>query len=102
MKSHIDEAFSRRFQSIIHFPMPDYAQRLRLWEDNFKFKPFRLADDVDLQALARDHELSGGNIINVLRYVCLKAVARHSDTIRAEDIQQGIRNERHKEGKFQA
>jgi hypothetical protein len=102
MKSHIDEAFSRRFQSIIHFPMPDYAQRLRLWEDNFKSKPFRLADDVDLQALARDHELSGGNIINVLRYVCLKAVARHSDTIRAEDIQQGIRNERHKEGKFQA
>jgi hypothetical protein len=101
MKSHIDEAFSRRFQSIIHFPMPDYAQRLRLWEDNFKAKPFRLADDINLQGLARDNEISGGNIINVLRYACLKAAARGSETIRAEDIQQGIRDERHKEGKFQ-
>jgi len=101
MKSHIDEAFSRRFQSIIHFSMPDYAQRLRLWEDNFTDKPYRLPANVNIAALARDHEISGGNIVNVLRYACLKAVARGSESLRLEDIVQAVRNERHKEGRFQ-
>jgi hypothetical protein len=100
LRSNIDEAFARRFQSMIHFSMPAYAQRLRLWEDNFRNKPYRLASDVDLVALARDHELSGGSIVNVLRYACLKAVARESPEIQASDLLYAVRNERHKEGKF--
>jgi AAA+ superfamily predicted ATPase len=82
--------------------MPDYAQRLRLWEDNFADKPYRLPANVNLAALARDHEISGGNIVNVLRYACLKAIARGSESLRLEDILQAVRNERHKEGRFQA
>ena len=31
LKSNIDEAFSRRFQSIIYFPMPDEELRAALW-----------------------------------------------------------------------
>ena len=31
LKSNIDEAFSRRFQSIIYFPMPDQDLREVLW-----------------------------------------------------------------------
>ena len=31
LKSNIDEAFSRRFQSIIYFPMPDQDLREELW-----------------------------------------------------------------------
>ncbi len=34
-KSNIDDAFSRRFQSMIHFRMPGPAQRLRLWQQSF-------------------------------------------------------------------
>jgi len=100
LRSHLDEAFARRFQSMIHFPMPNVEQRLRLWEDNFKDKPYGLAADVDLAQLARDYELSGGSIINVLRYACLKAVVRTPPEIRAQDLRHGIRKELHKEGKF--
>jgi hypothetical protein len=100
LRSQIDEAFARRFQSMIHFPMPAFKQRLRLWQDHFRDKPYRLAADVDLEALARDHELSGGSIVNVLRYVCLQAVARDSDEIQSADLQRAVRAERHKEGKF--
>src|SRR5262245_54924938 len=46
VRSHLDEAFARRFQSIIHFQIPGAAQRLKLWEDNFKDKPYRLGKDV--------------------------------------------------------
>lgn len=44
----------------------------------------------------------GGNIINVLRYACLKAVNRMPQEIRMDDILQGIQRERHKDGKFTA
>lgn len=100
LRSQIDEAFARRFQSIVHFSMPSFQQRLRLWEDNFRNKPYQLAPDVDLAALARDHELSGGSIVNILRYACLKAVARDPQEIQTADLLFAIRNERHKEGKF--
>lgn len=100
LRSYLDEAFARRFQSMIHFPMPSVEQRLRLWEDNFKNKPYRLASDVDLSKLARDYELSGGSIINVLRHACLKAVVRTPQEISAQDLRQGVRKELHKEGKF--
>lgn len=100
LRSHLDDAFARRFQSMIHFPMPNAEQRLRLWEENFKNKPYPLAPDVSLQQLACDYELSGGSIINVLRYACLKAVVRHPREINARDLLSGVRRERHKEGKF--
>jgi hypothetical protein len=100
LRSHLDDAFARRFQSMIHFPTPSFEQRLRLWEDNFKDKPYSLAADVDLRRLARDYELPGGGIVNVLRYACLKAVVRTPPEIRAQDLFRGVRNELHKEGKF--
>ncbi len=100
LRSHLDEAFARRFQSIIHFQIPGVEQRLRLWEDNFKDKPYRLGKDVDLRKLSADYELSGGSIINVLRYACLKAVVRNPREIVSRDLVYGIRRELHKEGKF--
>lgn len=100
LRSQLDDAFARRFQSVIRFRMPDGEQRLRLWEDNFKAKPYGLAADVDLARVARDYELSGGSIINVLRYACLQAVVRNPALIFARDVEFGVRKELHKEGKF--
>lgn len=96
----MDAAFARRFQSVIHFRAPDAEHRLILWQDNFRDKPYRLAADVDLRTIADDFEVTGGNIVNVLRYACLKAVNRMPQEIRMDDILQGI--ERHKDGKFTA
>lgn len=100
LRSHLDEAFARRFQSMIHFAMPGAEERMRLWEDNFKEKPYKLRSDVDLHRLAHDYEISGGSIINVLRYACLRAVTRTPQEVSAPDILDGIRKELHKEGKF--
>jgi hypothetical protein len=103
MRGNLDAAFSRRFESMVAFPMPDADQRRRLWEDNFRDKPYPLGDDVKLEKLARDHELSGGSIVNVLRYACLRAVARkppEPQEIKQDDLVAGIRRELRKEGKF--
>lgn len=99
LRSNLDEAFARRFQSMVAFQMPSERQRLRLWEDCFKGKPFRLAEDVDLGRIAGAYEISGGSIVNVLRYACLKAIARTPQVIRLEDLVSGITREMHKEGR---
>lgn len=99
LRANIDEAFARRFQSMIHFPIPCERQRQRLWNDCFSGKPYILANDVDLVKLAADHEISGGSIINVLRYACLKAITRTPEVIRKEDLIAGINREMNKEGR---
>ena len=55
LRSHLDEAFVRRLQSVIHFPMPDAEQRLRLWRDIFGDSGLVLASDVDFKHLAEEH-----------------------------------------------
>ncbi len=92
-QSHMDDAFARRFQSAIKFRVPDAEDRLRLWEDNFRDKPFKLASDIDLPRLARDYPLTGGNIANVLRFACLQAVKRDPPAIDKSDLVEAVRRE---------
>lgn len=98
--SHMDEAFSRRFQSSIQFPMPDAAARLRLWRESFASPGFDLAEDIDFNALAERHELAGGAIINVLRHGALMAVKRQPPVVHAHDLLDGIRLELQKDGRY--
>ncbi len=97
LKANIDEAFARRFQSLVYFPMPDADQRLRLWKGMVE-SGCRLADDVDLAMLAQDHELSGGAIANVIRHAALCALRTDRDAIAQADLLQGIRKELIKDG----
>lgn len=98
LRANIDEAFSRRFQSMIYFPMPDAEQRLRLWRGMLA-QPGRLAPDVDLEMLAERYELAGGAIVNVLRYAAIQARRQNREHISASDLRQGLAKELRKEGK---
>ncbi|MDD5034757.1 MAG: ATP-binding protein [Methylococcaceae bacterium] len=98
LKGNIDEAFSRRFQSMIYFPLPGPEERFRLWSNAFS-KRSKLESSVDLRAIAEEFEVAGGAIINVLRYASLMALRRGTDTISLQDIRQGIRREFRKDGK---
>jgi hypothetical protein len=98
LKTNIDEAFARRFQSMVYFPMPDDKQRERLWRGMLA-QPGRLADDVDLERLAQLHELSGGAIANVVRHGALSALRAGRTHIVAADLLRGIARELRKEGR---
>ena len=52
-----------------------------------------------MAALARQHEISGGTIMNVVRYACLQSLGRGDGTIRPEEVEEGIRRELLKEGR---
>ncbi len=98
LKSNIDTAFARRFQSVVHFPMPDAEERLRLWGGALGGRE-RLAPDVDLEKLAAQWELSGGAITNVVRYAAISALQASRDRIAQRDLVAGITRELRKEGK---
>ncbi len=97
-KSNMDDAFLRRFQTIIHFPMPDETERQKLWEQSFS-KKSNLAKNIDLSEISKKYSLSGGSIINVVRYASLMTISRKSSEIQRTDIIKGIRREYQKEGK---
>lgn len=98
LKDNIDEAFARRFESMIYFPMPNSKDRLRLWEKGFSPKA-KMDDSLDLHQFAEKYELSGGAIMNVIRYASLKALERKSETILPQDLMGGVRKEFAKEGR---
>lgn len=98
-KSNIDEAFIRRFQSIIHFPLPKSNERLRLWQNAFPDK-IKLSKEVNLKQFSQQYELSGADIMNVVQYVCLTALSRNDLMISNKNIMDGLKREFIKSGKI--
>ena len=91
-KITMDSAFMRRFESIIHFPMPGPKERLRIWQRGFSPK-VKLEPSLDLESLARRFELSGGSIMNVIGHASLRALERGNNIITLSDIFRGLRKE---------
>ncbi|MEC4677977.1 MAG: ATP-binding protein, partial [Nitrospirota bacterium] len=98
LKDNLDDAFARRFESIIFFPLPRPEERLRLWRQGFSAKA-ELHSGLDLEKISKNHALSGGAIMNVIRFVSLQALKDGGRSITNKDVQQGIRREYAKEGK---
>jgi hypothetical protein len=98
MRNNVDEAFGRRLQSIIHFPMPRTNERLKLWQNSFS-EATHLDEEVNLEWVAEKFELAGGSIINVVQYASLMALDRGDTLIKKADLWEGIRKEYIKEGK---
>ena len=97
LRGNIDDAFMRRFQSVIAFSMPAPDERYRLWTEAL---PGQLAPDaeLDFMSLAERYEVSGGTIINVIRYAALRSLVRGDGRLASEDVHHGIRRELLKEG----
>ncbi|MBD2236996.1 ATP-binding protein [Aulosira sp. FACHB-113] len=99
LKSNIDEAFIRRFQSIIQFPIPNVKERSQLWQMAFPSQ-IKLAESVDLPKLSAAYELTGSDILNIVQHCCLQALQRGDVVIHHEDILDAIKRELNKAGKI--
>ena len=98
LKTNIDDAFLRRFQSVVYFPMPKPTERLRIWKNAFSPKAV-LEEKIDLGRIAEKYDISGGTIMNVVRYSSLKGLSRFEATVLFEDMEEGIRSVLLKEGR---
>lgn len=92
MKNNIDDAFIRRFNSILRFPFPDQNQRSLIWKkalpQNALFRKKTIAGSIvkeepaDIPELVKKYELTGGNIINIVHFASIKAVEAFHENIK--------------------
>jgi SpoVK/Ycf46/Vps4 family AAA+-type ATPase len=98
-KNNIDEAFTRRFNSIVEFETPDYEQRLELWQRSLPENAI-LGENISLEEFAAEFEITGANILNIIHYACLKQLETGSPTLEYEYLIDGVRREYTKEGRL--
>ena len=96
-RQDMDEAFVRRFDFMIDFPMPNAAERLRIWQGMFPEAAER-STDLQLEPVAHRFELSGGEIRNIALASAYMA-AGESLPIGMTHIIQALRREMIKNGR---
>ena len=94
-RANIDEAFLRRFNAIIRFPLPTREEREAIW---LRSLPDR-GDRSGLAAHLSEFELSGGNIVNIVQFAAVSAIADGREEIAVADAMKGVQREVEKEGK---
>ena len=74
LRANLDEAFLRRLDVLVDFPMPDEVGRRRLWVRHLPAS-LPVAADLDLDFLAHRFRISGGNIRNIVAAAAYSAAA---------------------------
>lgn len=95
-RSHLDDAFSRRFTFIVRFSHPDAALRERMWRSAWP-PSIRIADDIDYAQLAQI-ALTGANIRNIA--LLASWLAAEYPYVMAEHIQRAVQRELIKIGRL--
>ncbi|MCL4298062.1 MAG: ATP-binding protein [Anaerolineae bacterium] len=98
LRANLDEAFTRRLHFAVNFPFPDEADRRRIWQALF---PATLPrhPEVDLEALASNFKLAGGNIRNIIVNAAYLAAADGNQVTMAH-LRHSARRELQKMGKI--
>lgn len=99
LKANMDKAFTRRFQSMIYFPMPGENERKTLWNKAFSAE-IKLDTEISIREISNKYELSGGTITNVLRYCSLMALNDGRRVVLKDELERGIKRELAKDGKL--
>jgi SpoVK/Ycf46/Vps4 family AAA+-type ATPase len=98
LRANVDEAFLRRLDAVIEFPLPDEEHRGALWAKDLG-RGLPLAADVDVPFLAKSFKLSGGNIHNVVVTAAYLA-AEGGDAVGMPELIRAIEREYRKLGRL--
>ncbi|MFO8009689.1 MAG: ATP-binding protein [Dehalococcoidia bacterium] len=98
LKKNIDEAFARRMHFSVEFPQPEASDRLLIWQGMFPLEA-PLGDDVDLNFMARQFKITGGNIKNIALSAAFLA-ASDGRSINMEHLIRATKREYQKVGKL--
>ncbi len=69
-KKDLDEAFLRRLRYIVDFPLPDAAERKKIWRQ--VIPQHADSSEVEMDFLAEQFSLAGGNIRSIVFNACLQ------------------------------
>ena len=97
-RGNIDDAFVRRFQTIIHFPMPGPEERETIWRKAFPSQ-IETSKEIDWHQIASHYELTGAGIINVVHYCSVEVLHSQVYQLSLAQLERAIIREYIKEGK---
>jgi hypothetical protein len=97
LRQNLDDAFMRRLAFTVHFPFPDEASRRQIWTGIWPAET-QLDGDIDLDFLARQFKVSGGNIKNIALATAFLA-AEDERPVAMTHLFQATRREHQKMGK---
>ncbi len=98
LRDQLDDAFTRRFQHVVHFPLPRPAERRRMW-DLVLGPPVRLDDSVDVSVLA-ELELTGAGIASVVRSAALAVHHDGRDHLTMSDLAHAVSRQYQREARL--
>jgi len=100
LKDNMDEAFFRRFQSVLYFSMPDKHARKQLWRQMLS-KEWLQENEDEILLYASEAELSGGSMINVVQNCALELFRSKEKNLTLAIFQRALEKELQKEGVIQ-
>jgi len=96
-KANIDQAFLRRFNAIVHFPIPDPVERLHLWK--IYLPANHGLTNEELQNIADKYEVTGSSILNSIHNAAINAFALKR-LITLNDLIESLKRELRKEDRM--
>ena len=97
-RGNIDDAFIRRFQTIIHFPTPGAEERETIWRKAFP-PQIETSQDINWHQIATRYELTGAGIINVVHFCAVEVLQSKVYVLSLAQLETAIIREYIKEGK---
>lgn len=108
LRGNIDEAFSRRFQSVIYFPIPEEDLRKTLWNNMLPTHWFagdkeeeQIANKRELIQSVAGQKLTGGTITNIVRRCAIQMLANKKSRLDSQLLKSAIRKELYQEGRIE-
>ncbi|MFJ6054571.1 ATP-binding protein [Streptomyces sp. NPDC092307] len=96
LRSNIDSAFTRRFDEVVHFEIPEPEVRARLWRS---LLGDRVPDGLPIEELADAYDLAGGSIRAGIETAVFAATAA-GRALNGDDLLRGIETEYGKLGRL--
>lgn len=98
LSKNIDNAFSRRMHYVVEFPLPGEPHREQLWRGMFPPEA-PLGSDVDFRFLAKQFQISGGDIKNVVLAAAFLA-AQDGQVVTMEQVIKAVARQMSKQGRI--
>ena len=98
LRANLDDAFMRRIQFALSFPDPRAADRLRIWKTLLP-ADIPQNDNLDLEYMAEQFEIPGGNIRNIIVGAAYLAAA-NGQVLDMEHLLHSTRRELQKMGRL--
>jgi ATPase family associated with various cellular activities (AAA) len=97
LRDNLDEAFTRRFNVILHFPRPTAEERRRIWE--LALPPASTENSLDLDVLA-GVDMTGAGIVAVAQTAALLAASEGGTEIEMRHVVQATARQFRREGRI--